>query len=133
MSDYKWKPFTLLVSAEEVEKDVGVKLEAGKYYKTRDGRKVGPMQEREFGFFCDKHNYTTLGMAAFPGKDIISEWQESPIREVTRRELVAGQYGGVLVDEKGYVVVGICHKPEELREAAHTLNQIAEVLEENEK
>ena len=98
MSDYKWKPFTLLVSAEEVERVVGFKLEAGKYYKTRDGRKVGPLTKSHLGFTDGIHNYTEYGMAAGPLLDIISEWSESPIREVTRRELVAGVYGRVYVE-----------------------------------
>lgn len=58
----------------------------------------------------------------------------SPIR--TRREIVPGGYGAVEVkySSKGNILIGIeCMNwnAEELREAAHTLNQLAEVLEEN--
>lgn len=150
MSNYKWKPFTLLVSAEEVENAVGVKLEAGKYYKTRDGRKVGPMRvidsrDSENGYFhCNEKSYQKHGMAFMPEDDLISEWHESPIREVTRSELVPGVYGRFEVTgtyQKNKVtmnfapssvgtsvpVVGI--NAEELREAAHLFTQLAEYLE----
>src|SRR6478752_3208752 len=98
MGTYRWKQHTLLVSAEEVERKV-VKLEAGKYYKTRDGRKVGPLIQSSTDFF----GFEGFATWYFDGRstsyrkneDIISEWSsaESPIREVTRRELVAGVYG----------------------------------------
>ena len=147
MSNYKWKPFTLLVSAEEVE--IKLKLEAGKYYKTRDGRKVGPMRELDRNKtdwpWTDKledmpdQRYTDDGKEIGTGSDfdLIAEWQDetpSPIREVTRRELVAGKYGAVhLVNiPNGDWTIGIddCNwNSEELREAAHILVQVAEYLE----
>lgn len=67
----------------------------------------------------------------------LAEPIESPVRTVTRREIVPGTYGCVEVEMHSYgmnVVAdfsgGRC-TAEELREAAHILNQIAEVLEEN--
>lgn len=66
-----------------------VKLEAGKYYKTRDGRKVGPMRRRDWAnkhpficgivptpecsvhtaiWECDGKNYELRNL------DIVSEW-----------------------------------------------------------
>ncbi len=153
MGTYKWKPFTLLVSAEEVEKEV-LKIEAGKYYKTRDGRKVGPMRELDrndtdwpwtdqdgdmpYQRYNDKGN--GIGLRMEDCRHIISEWQDetpSPIRTVTRREIVPGNYGCVEIDVHAYgmsVVVDfstVRHDAGELREAAHLLNQIAEVLGEN--
>lgn len=81
--------------------------------------------------------------------DKLIKYQPSPIRTVTRREIVAGVYGRVVVGVKNgdKVVVDLTandgtldyigHTSEltyiELREAAHILNQIAEVLEGNGK
>lgn len=152
MSDYKWKPFTLLVSADEVEKGVGVKLEAGKYYKDSKGNKKGPMVWEPKGWFyvdkqlgCwDKSGAADDSRTESDQGNLISEWSESPIREVTRSELVAGVYGIVKVGEvTTHKVIGkVCpiaigaqpntpltYSASELREAAHTLNQIAEYLE----
>lgn len=166
MGTYRWKPHTLLVSAEEVGRKM--KLEAGKYYKTRDGRKVGPMREldrRQTDFpwtaseeEMPENRYSDtgheIGTDFHSGYTIISEWpssDKSPIREVTRRELVAGVYGRIYVakqagsDRRLLIKLAnidgntdqntIAHgwSLEELREAAHTLNQIAEYLSENEK
>lgn len=67
---------------------------------------------------------------------------QSPIRTVTRREIVPGVYGKVEVEKHDthptYLMVRVCDirgtfrimNAEELREAAHILNQIAEVLED---
>lgn len=58
---------------------------------------------------------------------------QSPIR--TRREIVPGVYGNVAVEKHSYGMTIVSDMsdptPEELRESAHILNQIAEVLEEN--
>lgn len=147
MSEYKWKPFTLLVSAEEV-KGNEMKIEAGKYYKTRDGRKVGPMRELDrkntdypwtdqYGDMPDQR-YSDSGKEIGMGSDyyLISEWQDepSPIRTVTRREIVAGNYGAVAITKSNNVMIPAGeYTAEELREAAHLLNQIAEILQENGK
>ena len=62
------------------------------------------------------------------------------IRIVTRREIVPGRYGVVEIGEqaKGLAPIRISNRngelryttAEELREAAHVLNQIAEALED---
>lgn len=155
MSEYKWKPFTLLVSAEEV-KGNEMKIEAGKYYKTRDGRKVGPVEVTEYNeaypnakFWIDKYgliqeNGKFGNGEGSPELDLIAEWQDepNPIRTVTRREIVAGVYGKVFINDYDelantvslnvkYDFGCVSFNAEELREAAHILNQIAEVLEEN--
>lgn len=162
MSEYKWKPFTLLVSAEEV-KGNEMKIEAGKYYKTRDGRKVGPMRERGIRkkrYIEEKYDgriWDDLGSPYGENNtqddEIISEWQDepSPIRTVTRREIVAGVYGRLhvsrdfsmgdkdlriaLSDSQGESdPVGHYWNLDELDEAIHTLSQIREVIaEENGK
>lgn len=58
----------------------------------------------------------------------------SPIRTVTRREIVPGTYGPVNVGSQAgdavWVVIDGSRNAAELREAAHLFNQIAEVLEE---
>lgn len=59
----------------------------------------------------------------------------SPIRTVTRREIVPGVYGALEVTRVYKDGVNICANPgkwsdTELREAAHILVQLAEVLED---
>jgi len=151
MGTYEWKPFTLLVSAEEVEKEV-LKIEAGKYYKTRDGRKVGPTRASGPYFYVGEMTYYYDGRRCRSHEtadDIISEWQDetpSPIRTVTRREIVPGVYGRIKItgtyqgnrvtmdwDRNDIItaavpIVGM--SAEELREAAHLFNQLAEALGE---
>ncbi len=139
-----------------------MKIEEGKIYKTRDGRKIGPMQDN----WCDSDVWPFVEIADFPGMywrrngeccqgnvrnmrpdlDIVSEWtSEGPIR--TRREIVPGVYGRVCVvtgvDGDGETSINLADRggsphgltmvlnAEELREAAHLFNQLAEVLEEN--
>lgn len=145
MSEYKWKPFTLLVSAEEV-KGNEMKIEAGKYYKTRDGRKVGPIKDYEdkiyykASFSDGKWTYLDNGFWSGgdgdkDGRYLITEWQDeapSPIRTVTRREIVAGNYGLIQIFDNGCMYIETdSYTADQCREAAHILNQIAEVLEEN--
>ena len=65
-----------------------MKLEVGKYYKTRDGRKVGPMVEtslHDYRFTTDRENwYLVNGIHAFDdgnidvNADIIAEWTDTP-------------------------------------------------------
>lgn len=60
---------------------------------------------------------------------------QGPIREVRRREISDGVYGIVKVCNSATLMeiyINARPSPEELREAAHTLSQIAEVAEENE-
>lgn len=57
----------------------------------------------------------------------------SPIRTVTRKEIVPGVYGHISIDVTSNKYVGVHINSNmdaaELREAAHILNQIAEALE----
>jgi len=62
--------------------------------------------------------------------------QNSPIREITRKEIVPGTYSGVGVDHVGNIGVGInfpsgIYSADELEAAASVLTQIAGVLREN--
>lgn len=55
----------------------------------------------------------------------------SPVRTVTRKEIVPGVYGGVVIGGNGSILLPQkVYKAEQLREAAHILNQIAEALED---
>lgn len=101
-----------------------MQLEVGKFYKTRDGRKVGPIEFRggelkcfataEGPFSKSGHWYTQFnehypefsGRSSISGEhqdDLIEEWRDepkSPIQEevVTKRKLVPGEYGRIFVD-----------------------------------
>lgn len=71
-----------------------LQIEAGKYYRTRDGRKVGPMYERGGEWICDHQvdgyvpmwhlktgvaNFTTEGPESDdPQYDLIAEWTDDP-------------------------------------------------------
>ena len=66
-----------------------LQIEAGKYYRTRDGRKVGPMVEfvsgryRECdgdGRWWDKYG---VGHMYAKGDDLIAEWVDEPVTENT--------------------------------------------------
>lgn len=85
-------------------------IEEGKFYKTRDGYKVGPMQkpyadsydfwglcgERDRVYLADGTHGTRAegGVKNDPDMNIVAEWSEGPVREVvtTRREIVPGVY-----------------------------------------
>jgi len=129
-----------------------MKIEAGKFYKTRDGRKVGPMiwvrdgalpepycmfkaEGEEYSW--DYHGHYSHTYSGVSQMDLISEWpsydDNGPIREVRRREIVPGVYGIVRLLSRGSVGVETnLYTAEQLREAAHLFNQLAEVLEEQE-
>ncbi len=71
--------------------------------------------------------------------DDIELVNDGPVRTVTRREIVPGVYGRVVLDGASngtakltfnYKTVPPEFTAEELREAAHVLNQIAEALED---
>lgn len=60
--------------------------------------------------------------------DIVEE--KSPIRTVTRKEIVPGRYGNIHIDKGGLVTMIATNKAANMRESAHILNQIAEALED---
>lgn len=140
-----------------------MKLEEGKYYKTRDGRKVGPIvinpitgvaltSERDFDFWCVlAENGLANGDDGEPHEnDIIAEWQDGPIREVTKKELVPGVYGRFKVDNVdaswnennpdiaiNFVtrvnknkIIDCAINATELREAAELFNELADYLDD---
>lgn len=68
--------------------------------------------------------------------DDIEPVNSSPIRTVTRREIVPGSYGAVEVDDEfARAVIWMYgdNAADKFREAAHLFNQLAEVLEDNSK
>jgi len=99
-------------------------VEQGKYYKTRDGRKVGPMvkgilsvwpfeakedgNDRAFGTRTawrldgtfDPHSSRSAHAL-----DLVALWQEptsqGPVRTKTVKEVVPGMYSGIVVDGGG--------------------------------
>lgn len=127
-----------------------MKIEEGKFYRTRDGQKIGPMQsnwcdDRCWPFVCrpahDRMYWRRDGEACAgnvnnmrPDLDLVAEWTESPVRTVTRKEIVFGVFGKVMVNEgptKGTfnsVSMAPTKDPDELRAAAATLTEIAEAL-----
>lgn len=81
------------------ERDVTLKIEVGKYYRTRDGRKVGPMAlgkdadetsypwtnlgQNELGrWSCDGEDGETC-MAGETDGDLIAEWRDQPAHIIT--------------------------------------------------
>lgn len=136
-----------------------MKLEAGKFYKTRNGLKFGPAEEvypsGSSGWVVHSNNghpatYDSYGNRISPAclseEDLVAEWHDGPIRTVTRREIVPGTYGRIKVTgtyegnrvtmewgrsdviTAAVPIVGL--SAEELREAAHLFNQLAEALED---
>ena len=70
-----------------------LQIEAGKYYRTRDGRKVGPMVCGLYGDFVArhpdfagtvswKHDGVRYGVRE-PEADLIAEWQDQPAHIIT--------------------------------------------------
>lgn len=123
-----------------------MKIEEGKYYLTRDGKKVGPMRELDreqtdypwtdqYGDLPDlRYSDSGCEIGTFSESfDLISEWKDetpSPIRTVMRKEIVPGNYGIVAITKSNKVMIAAGeYTADELHEAAHTLNQIAEALE----
>lgn len=83
--DYEPERFTLYRSAETT---ATLKIEAGKFYKTRDGRKVGPMERREGYLFHEGWHYNASGECCYRGRsgdcvqkdrEIIAEWIDEPV------------------------------------------------------
>ena len=123
-----------------------MKLEVGKYYRTRDGRKVGPLRKTALHDVPYEYHgkwYTEYGMCEgvmkgerLPDCDIIAEWSDephSPVRTVTRKEIVPGTYGKVRVTGGMYINVNSMSTSIELRAAIATLTEIAEALEETDQ
>jgi hypothetical protein len=68
-----------------------LKIEAGKYYRTRDGRKVGPVTDRGGYFVANDWHYNSSGECGRRGRhnpadnwrddsDLIAEWVDEPVK-----------------------------------------------------
>jgi len=88
-----------------------MEIEVWKRYRTRGGRKVGPMRsDASFGepAFIEAEgdgrgwslSGRAIGVEHGADEDLIAEWTDGPVRTVTRREIVRGQYAGVDVGEQ---------------------------------
>lgn len=129
-----------------------MKLEVGKYYRTRDGRKAGPVYETSncnfpFGACVDdgdRQGYTAKGCWLFREEkhhlDLIAEWTDEPdaqpagpVRTITRKEIVPGDYGPVAVTAHGIVWVRQISNAATIRAAIAALTEIADAMEENSK
>lgn len=71
-------------------------IEAGKFYKTRDGRKVGPMEEWREGAFREAEGDGRFwhkdgeGQVRANGEDIVSEWVDEPVVPATPIDTTLG-------------------------------------------
>ena len=128
-----------------------MKLEAGKTYKTRDGRIYGPLVKQGSGFICHvvpaEYNAAHAFMWYPDGRfyqtkplpvDLIEEYVAPLFRQKT--EINQGKFGPLHVcpHEPGSVLIGIdtpfdiCYKSftaADLREAIFTMTRLAEFLE----
>jgi len=92
-----------------------LKIEAGRYYKTRDGRKVGPMEIDDWGdgqpwtdgfqWFCNDGNWSNS--EAESSNDLIAEWQDTPSAPVAAQvDTIAEEYGPVITASEPKFKVG---------------------------
>ncbi|MBD7990707.1 hypothetical protein H9643_07975 [Ochrobactrum sp. Sa2BUA5] len=92
---------------------VSLKIEAGKYYRTRDGRKVGPVTDRG-GYYCaNEMHYNSDGECGLEGRhhpdqdwrdkhDLIAEWIDEPVKVSAKPTLKRGDKVKVTVDRPEY-------------------------------
>lgn len=121
-------------------------VEAGRYYIDGHGEKRGPMKDqynyfvdaRGWGFYANGQRMAKSDEPDHPDH-LVDEWvepdAEGPVRTVTRREIVPGEYGGVVVEEHVGSVVHLhllrnTLDAQELRSAAMILSQLAEALDD---
>lgn len=133
-----------------------INVEPKKYYRTAEGRKVGPMAGFSFKYIEGKGGgedpeWENNGKVVIPGPleygDIVAEWPdpiESPIRTVTRRELKDGVYARLAIENRGNgkVHLSFDNQPgrggewaefsaDELRSLLMVVSQIVEFLDED--
>ena len=136
-----------------------MKIEAGKYYRTRGGERVGPAKQdmdhgfadRGFVWRVGEYTYTDEGEVCWvPDEDdIVAEWgtptpttTDNPcVKTVTRRDVVPGrllladgariEITKVSTGHSGtYVLIGgYAFTAAALREAATAFNEIADALD----
>lgn len=127
-----------------------LRIVEGRFYKTRDGQKVGPLRRGENdndaywvsprgqlggGYGCAWYEDGVFWRVNESPNDLVAEWVDSPVRTVTRKEIVPGVYGIVEVGDADRNEVAVSldagwHKADELRAAATVLNELADALSE---
>lgn len=133
-----------------------MKIEEGKFYKTRDGRKVGPMVRQEPGVYGDEWKWTCdhefksnqskvwedngnfSASGSIHAGDIVSEWLTSPVVTKTVTEIVPGIYGTLQVSNVYPDGVNIYANPgkwsaNDISDAIATLTAIRDALQEQDK
>lgn len=136
-----------------------MKIEAGKFYKARDGSVFGPIMRKLGGGFYPwtvsdlSRDWRELGgyVSDFvqDGNDLIeevpapSDKPSGPVRTVTRKEIVSGKYGPCgSLDVKHYgkdgnIYVGldgtVLYTADEVRMFARLLTEIADAMEDQAK
>jgi hypothetical protein len=125
-----------------------MRIEEGKYYRTRDGRKVGPLRATDNGHWpmeCDGTWWRADGESCegsmarmYPENDIVAEWtDEGPVRTVTRQEIIPGTYDGVCVRplpgrKVDVSLEGCVYNADQLERAAAVLTALAGALRDGE-
>lgn len=120
-----------------------MEIQVGKFYKTHDGRKVGPIRKwvgENYEWAVDYDNKEPY-LEGFNSRDLIEEWRDepkSPIEEkmILCRRVHYGEYGNLTIYEsQGDLRIEFNkskHTAEELEEAAHILVQVADFLRSEE-
>lgn len=124
-------------------------IQAGKTYKTRDGRKVTCISAFDHTAKFSEHQNLTWVDTGTNSKiipndpwDLVDDWN-SPVREVTRKEIVPGVYGRIKIlnsDMENNAYLWFDHPEDgdrklyhftanELREAAKVFVQLADALD----
>lgn len=88
-------------------------LQNGKYYRTRDGRKVGPLERNGNQFYDTSESLTGYGWyndgKYFNGKlecqlDLVREWRDEKDIFTTVKKLNIGDFGNFKINENTYGV-----------------------------
>lgn len=132
-----------------------MQIEEGKFYRTRDNRRVGPMENWLHSLRDNAHNWRQKGgshlyckggdvwrgdgTSGYHGEEgfLISEWVNGPVRTVIRKEIEPGHYGLIRINgacmsrkEVSWFVDGSWTTAKQIREAINTLGEIADALED---
>jgi hypothetical protein len=118
-----------------------MQIEVGKYYRTADGQKVGPM-ERVIGqqLYWEAKSKLAQGCrtrwGAFGGHsmvalELVAEWIDGPVitETITRKRIVPGAYGKVVVCDDMTVSMHCLQSLVDLSDAIATLTEIRDAME----
>lgn len=93
-----------------------LKIESGKFYRTRDGRKVGPMRDDGCGLFgAEGFNFKEwydngrchTDLSRTTPKDLVAEWQDTPSAPIAAQvDTINEEYGPVVAASKPKFKVG---------------------------